>query len=503
MAIHTVVDQHMPSDLGLLKARIDDQVKVLSSLPPASSRSASRQDLLADLLRDLASYYEYSSELMHYFALLFPPAELVEFLEANQMSRPLTIRTNTLKTKRRELAQALIQRGVNLDPVGDWSKVGLKILDSQVPIGATPEYLAGYYMLQAASSFLPVMALAPQQGEKVLDMAAAPGGKTTHIAQLMRNTGVLFSNDINEDRIAGLRGNIQRLGVTNCIITNYDGRKFPKLMTGFDRVLLDAPCSGLGVIAKDQSIKTHRTVEDIKKNAHLQKELLLAAIDCCNSKSSTGGFIVYSTCSVSIEENEEVVQYALNNRRVKLVDTGLGIGSDGFYRFRAKVFDRKMQLCRRIYPHVHNMDGFFVAKLRKCENAIPEGASKPQTGAKRPRLREKGKHRAPELVPMDVVENSEDETTQKAEDAPETAKPKAAITHKEKKLKGAKSLARDSEETTAQPDTATAPKKHKTAKPPTAPDTILPATEATVPKKHKAQSDSPSPRKHSKPSPSS
>jgi len=489
VAIHTVVDQHMPSDLGLLKARIDDQIKVLSSLPPASSRSASRQELLADLLRDLAGYYEYSSELMHYFSTLFPPAELVEFLEANQL--PLTIRTNTLKTKRRELAQALIQRGVNLDPVGDWSKVGLKIIDSQVPIGATPEYLAGYYMLQAASSFLPVMALAPQQGEKVLDMAAAPGGKTTHIAQLMRNTGVLFSNDINEDRIAGLRGNIQRLGVTNCIITNYDGRKFPKIMSGFDRVLLDAPCSGLGVIAKDQSIKTHRTIEDIKKNAHLQKELLLAAIDCCNAKSSTGGFVVYSTCSVSLEENEEVVQYALNNRRVKLVDTGLTIGNEGFYRFRAKVFDRKMQLCRRIYPHVHNMDGFFIAKLRKCENAIPDGASKPHSGAIRPRLREKGRHRAPDLVPMDEVDVSEDEVVPRIDEvptAPEESETKSA-THKAKRLKGAKLQA---------PEAPT--KKHSTPKSQseTAPDTL--AAEPSALKKHKAHSGAPLPRKHSKPS---
>lgn len=495
VAIHTVVDQHMPSDLGLLKARIDDQIKVLSSLPPASSRSASRQDLLADLLRDLAGYYEYSSELMYYFSTLFPPAELVDFLEANQMSRPLTIRTNTLKTKRRELAQALIQRGVNLDPVGEWTKVGLKIIDSQVPIGATPEYLAGYYMLQAASSFLPVMALAPQQGEKVLDMAAAPGGKTTHIAQLMRNTGVLFSNDISEDRIAGLRGNIQRLGVTNCIITNYDGRKFPKVMSGFDRVLLDAPCSGLGVIAKDQSIKTHRTLEDIKKNAHLQKELLLAAIDCCNAKSSTGGFVVYSTCSVSLEENEEVVQYALNNRRVKLVDTGLSIGNEGFYRFRAKVFDRKMQLCRRIYPHVHNMDGFFIAKLRKCENVIPDGASKPHSGAKRPRLREKGKHRAPDLVPMDEAEVSEDEAaprTEEAPSAPEESKAKTT-THKQKTLKEVKPQAIAQPEATAVPT-----KKHKTPKP--APDTAPPAAEPSVPKKHKASSGAPLPRKHSKPS---
>lgn len=92
----------------------------------------------------------------------------------------MTLRTNSLKARRRDLAQALINRGVNLDPVGDWSKVGLKVYDSQVPIGATPEYLSGLYMLQSASSFLPCIALAPQPKEKVIDMAAAPGGKVRH-----------------------------------------------------------------------------------------------------------------------------------------------------------------------------------------------------------------------------------------------------------------------------------------------------------------------------------
>lgn len=108
---------------------------------------------------------------------------MIEFLEANEVQRPLTIRSNSLKTRRRDLAQALINRGANVDPVGTWSKVGLVIYDSQVPIGATPEYLAGHYMLQGAASLLPVMALAPQENEKVLDMCSAPGGKSTHIGE--------------------------------------------------------------------------------------------------------------------------------------------------------------------------------------------------------------------------------------------------------------------------------------------------------------------------------
>lgn len=125
-------------------------------------------------------------------------------------------------------------------------------------LGATPEYLAGHYMLQAASSFLPVIALSPQPNERVLDMASAPGGKTTHIAALLQNTGIVFANDSNKSRTKSLTANVHRLGCKNVVVCSYDGREFPKVMGGFDRVLLDAPCSGTGVISKDQSVKVNK-----------------------------------------------------------------------------------------------------------------------------------------------------------------------------------------------------------------------------------------------------
>lgn len=193
----------------------------------------------------------------------------------------MTIRTNTLKTRRRDLAQALINRGVNLEPIGKWTNVGLQVFESSVPIGkivecfasfcfhlrvsqgATPEYLAGHYMLQAASSFLPVIALAPQPNERVLDMASAPGGKTTHIAALLQNTGHVFANDANKARTKSLAANIHRMGCKNVTVCSYDGREFPKVMGGFDRVLLDAPCSGTGVISKDSSVKINKVTSII------------------------------------------------------------------------------------------------------------------------------------------------------------------------------------------------------------------------------------------------
>nr|NVI72359.1 putative ribosomal RNA methyltransferase NOP2 [Cucujiformia] len=213
------------------------------------------------------------------------------------------------------------------------------------------EYLGGHYLIQGASSLLPVMALAPQENERILDMSSAPGGKASHISAVMKNTGVLFANDINRDRIKAVVGNFHRLGVVNSVITCMDGRKYPQIMKGFDRVLLDAPCTGTGVSAKDPSIKTSKDEQNIQRCYNLQRQLLLAAIDCVNAKSSTGGYIVYSTCSVLPEENEWVIDYALKTRNVKLVDTDLGFGTEGFVNYRHHRFHPTMKLTRRFYPH--------------------------------------------------------------------------------------------------------------------------------------------------------
>jgi len=370
-----------PPDISNLRERVKAIVDVLGDFKARREEGRSRSEYVSVLSSDLAVVYGYSFSLIELLLGLFSPAEALQFIEASETPRPVTVRTNTLKTRRRELAQALIARHVNLDPIAKWSKEGLQIYDSPVPIGATPEYLAGHYMVQAASSFLPVMALSPQPGERVLDMAASPGGKSAHIAALMGNAGTLVSNDFNKDRIRALQANLSRLGVRNAIVLHADGREFPKLMGGFDRVLLDAPCTGLGVISKDPSVKAEKSYVDVQRCQQLQKELLLAAIDSCNANSSSsGGTIVYSTCSVSVEENEAVIDYVLNSRAVKVVETGLPFGVEGLTRHRAKRFHASLKHARRFYPHAHNMDGFFVCKLRKYANAAAAAADAEDAG---------------------------------------------------------------------------------------------------------------------------
>ncbi|CUM53723.1 25S rRNA (cytosine(2870)-C(5))-methyltransferase [Debaryomyces fabryi] len=369
-----------PQDVTMTRTRMIEIVKVLENFKEMAEEGKSRAEYVDRLLKDICEYFGYSEFLADKLFNLFSPAEAMEFFEANEIARPITIRTNTLKTRRRDLAQTLVNRGVNLQPIGSWTKVGLQIFDSQVPIGATPEYLAGQYILQAASSFLPVMALDPQENERILDMAAAPGGKTTYISAMMKNTGCVFANDANKARTKSLIANIHRLGCKNTIVCNYDAREFPKVIGGFDRILLDAPCSGTGVIAKDESVKVSRTEKDFMQIPHLQKQLLLSAIDSVDANSATGGVIVYSTCSVAVEENEAVVDYALRKRpNVKLVDAGLQIGKEGFTSYRGKHFNPSISLTRRYYPHTYNVDGFYVAKFKKIAPS-PHDVSK--AGAK-------------------------------------------------------------------------------------------------------------------------
>ena len=362
-------DTEDPSTLSpsILRDRIHSNLKLLNSWKTSSQLTTkSRSEVLSAWHGDIAAYYSYSLYMVEKLAALFGCEEALQFFEANEQGRPVTLRVNTLKTRKRDLVQALTARGVTIEALGTWTPVGLQVFDSSVPIGATPEYLAGHYLLQAGSSLLPVQALDPQVNDRVLDMSAAPGGKSTHLAALMRNTGILFANDSSRDRLKALIANIHRMGVRNTVVCNYDGRKLPGILgpNSFQRILLDAPCSGTGVISKDPTVKASKTDADFEMLTHLQKELILAAADMCE----VGGFFVYSTCSVTVEENEDVVAYALAKRKnLKLVETGIPFGKDGFTSFRGKQFPQSLKLTKRFYPHMHNMDGFFVSKFEKIK----------------------------------------------------------------------------------------------------------------------------------------
>lgn len=331
----------------------------------------------------------YNDFLLETIQQLFNREESIAFMVESDRKRPLTLRVNTLVEKASSVIHKLQAKGVNLEPL-EWSDVGVAVYNTEIPLGATPEYLSGHYTLQTASSLLPVMALGPQENERVVDLCAAPGGKTTHIAALMRNTGTLFANDVSKDRVLALAANLQRMGVRNAICTNIDGLKLP--VENVNRVLLDAPCSGTGVLSKDPMAKRSKDEGMVRRIRNKQKQLILKAFDMINGRYPEKAVLVYSTCSVLVDENEHVVNYLLRKRaNARVVETGLPFGKDGFTSYRGEHFHCSLKLTRRFYPHVHNTDGFFVAKIKKLYHIKEEEKKKVEKAGKKEKERKQAK----------------------------------------------------------------------------------------------------------------
>ena len=246
-----------------------------------------------------------------------------------------------------------------------WCKEGFyieHIKKERRDIGNLIEHSLGYFYTQEAASMIPPLVLEPEENDTVMDMAASPGSKTTQIAALMNNKGILVANDINSARMKPLSLNVQRCGITNCIVTMMYGQRFRNFE--FNKILLDAPCSGTGTIRK--SLKTLRIWNPlmVQRLAHTQKNLIEIAF----SNLKLGGTLVYSTCSNEPEENEAVIDFLLNKyENAKLED----IRIDGLNRskpileFENNKYNEEIKKCLRIWPQDNDTEGFFVAKIKK------------------------------------------------------------------------------------------------------------------------------------------
>jgi tRNA (cytosine40_48-C5)-methyltransferase len=300
----------------------------------------------------LARKYGYDAWLVSRFLEYVPNVE--QFLEKMEQKPTQYIRVNTIKTDVQSLAVRLAERGFELQQTAI-SEV-LAVEKAPMSAGATVEYLLGHYYIQDLSSCMAVEALDVQKGQTVLDMAAAPGGKTTFIAQRMQNTGSIIALEPNEKRTRSIMFNLARMGVFNTCVCKMDGIDAGRLGK-FDRVLLDAPCSCEGVIAKDPSRKTSHSPEDVDYCSIRQEKLLEIAVNSVRPS----GIVVYSTCSFAPEENEAVVETVIEKTGARI--EFFGQGSEGLDSFG----DRKYawgKHTRRFYPHLHNTMGFFVARLR-------------------------------------------------------------------------------------------------------------------------------------------
>lgn len=275
------------------------------------------------------------------------------------MAKPLrfSFRVNTLKASIDDVIESLSDR-FEIEKI-PWCKEGF-FCDREV--GDTIEHQIGVIFSQEASSMIPAIALNPKPNMIVLDMCASPGGKTTQIAQYMQNEGCIIANDVKYDRINILISNIQRCGVTIAKVTMKDGRFFKRFRETFDRVLIDAPCSNVGMIRKNYRYLKMWSLKEVYSLSRLQKELVLAGY----KSLKPGGIMVYSTCTLDPLENEEVIDFLLNNTDAKLERIDLPVNrTEPIIEFEGKSYDDEVKKCLRIHPQDNNTEGFFIAKILK------------------------------------------------------------------------------------------------------------------------------------------
>jgi len=241
---------------------------------------------------------------------------------------------------------------------------GFFITGERTDLGNLIEHSLGYFYVQEAASMIPPVVLNPKENEIVLDLCASPGSKTTQMAAMMNNKGLIFANDLKFDRIRILHSNLQRCGVSNTVITLMEGHKFSRSNIKFDKILVDAPCSGSGAIRKSLHTLKIWNSNMLKKLSSIQKQLLKTAFELLKKN----GTLVYSTCSICPEENEAVVDYLLKEfpnakvENIKLKDLKL---SPCILKYKNETYSEEIKKCLRLWPQDNDTEGFFIAKIKK------------------------------------------------------------------------------------------------------------------------------------------
>lgn len=303
--------------------------------------------------------------------ILPPHLSMNDFIEACKRPLRRSLRVNTLKISVADFLERANEKGWKFSPV-PWCDTGFWLDDydeDTVPLGNTAEHMAGLFYIQEASSMLPVTALLQNttELEYVLDMAAAPGSKTTQIAAALNNNGVLVANEYSASRVKVLHANLLRCGVLNTALTNYDGRVFGGwLPEMFDAVLLDAPCSGEGTIRKDADAFSNWSLESVQEIAQTQRDLITSAFHALKP----GGVMVYSTCTLNHDENQHICHYIKET-----------FGDAVEFEPLNNLFEGAEAACTdegflHVFPQIFDSEGFFVAKLRKTASVGSEMVKK-------------------------------------------------------------------------------------------------------------------------------
>jgi len=269
------------------------------------------------------------------------------------------IRVNTIKSTLNKIKSTLSY--LNLEQI-PWCKDGFWINSEKRDLGNLIEHKLGYIFVQESASMIPPILLDPKQKDIVLDMCSSPGAKTSHLAQLMKNKGIIVANEKNYGRMSALTSNLNRCGVLNTVVTLMDARN---IRHKFDKILLDAPCTSSGTIRgltqNSFYLSKSWNINKIKSTSNLQKKLILNAYNILNKK----GTLVYSVCSLEPEECEEVIQFLLENTDAKIEKPELKISSFVNLDFNNKTFSEEIKNCIKLWPQFHDTEGFFIAKIKK------------------------------------------------------------------------------------------------------------------------------------------
>ncbi len=313
--------------------------------------------------RKLAEKYGYLPYMVQRYIQFLGLDDTLKLLKANEQPLTPSIRVNTLKISVLELKNRLEKKGFELEQI-DWVPNGFKVIKEASNLGSSHEFLQGYYYLQNIASMLSAVILDPKPNDIVIDMCAAPGSKSTHLAQLMGNNGTLVLIDKNKNRIPALETNLRRMGIINSILLNIDAINLPNLKVKANKILLDAPCTGEGLIRQDPSRKVSKKMKDIEKMASIQKKLLKAGLNSLKSK----GVLLYCTCSIAPEENELVVNEVvekIDNFSISEISKNYGVNG------LTEVFGIKLledlKFSQRLYPHIHDTIGFYFCLIKNLD----------------------------------------------------------------------------------------------------------------------------------------
>jgi NOL1/NOP2/sun family putative RNA methylase len=286
------------------------------------------------------------------------------FLKYCEKELRKSIRINTLKADPAKVLRSLKEKNWKLKKI-PWSENAYWVGKVEGGgIGNSLEHFLGWIYSQEASSMVPPVVLNPQKDDFILDMCAAPGSKTTQLAQIMENQGCIVANDDDYFRIKALRFNLSTCGVMNTVVTNMNGLKFGGLKERFDKVLIDVPCSSEGIVRKNWNVLSRWGLNLPKRMSIIQKKLISAGIEALKKY----GVLVYSTCTLAPEENEAVIDFALKNFSNLAVEDVVvkGLKSrSGILKWEGQKYSKEIEKTIRIWPQDNDTEGFFVARLRK------------------------------------------------------------------------------------------------------------------------------------------